>query len=104
MAWDKEEPSQPSLPADMLPRGIKEKLLLAAQRIKVKHKAQMAAEEGSWHGGMFGAVTRSMRGGKAAGAAQGDAPGDCQPSARDGGGEGSAVVGGHDSAYGVGQG
>ncbi|PSC71161.1 alpha-amylase chloroplastic [Micractinium conductrix] len=88
----------------MLPRGIKEKLLLAAQRIKVKHKAQMAAEEGSWHGGMFGAVTRSMRGGKAAGAAQGDAPGDCQPSARDGGGEGSAVVGGHDSAYGVGQG
>ncbi len=29
----------PPLPADMLPQGLREKLLLAAQRIKKKHKA-----------------------------------------------------------------
>lgn len=37
----------PCRPADMLPKGVREKLLRIAAHVKAKHKEQLRAEEGS---------------------------------------------------------
>ena len=37
--------SAPAWPADMLPRGVRDKLLRLAERVKAKHAAQQEAEE-----------------------------------------------------------
>lgn len=47
--------------ADMLPRGVREKLLQIAQHIKQKHKAaaeEAAAREGSSRRGMLSGLTK----------------------------------------------
>ena len=69
-------PSRPSRPADMLPTGIKEKLLRIAEQVKKKHKEQQAAaQEGSWRDGhhLFERVGRSRHGGDRRG--EGSGPG-----------------------------
>lgn len=56
-------PPHPALPADMLPKGVREKLLHIAQAVKAKHKAleaEAAARDGSRRGGMLGGLSRKQ--------------------------------------------